>query len=250
VRIVTNASTVIRTPTAHITVAQLLDPTPFPGRAQAGFFQGSAQASGLYDTVANELVAKDLFVEPAENVLVGPIRNLTANGAVVNGVPVLLTNDLRIPAEVVQNEFGFAIQPATVAADSISSAEGYFDGANLRAFLISVDDPAATLVNANPQVSITRARVRDRGDNRYDLDIVGAVTMFHAPGATRQRVEIRRVDTNALLGEVQARRAAGTNFGRWSQSFDRLTGTVPAQVRATSQSVGSGTVTVVVDTEP
>lgn len=160
VTVVADLNTIIRTPTRRLNLAEVADPTPFPGRTDPGFVNGIALADGSYDTTNGVLRADRLFLEPGEHVLVGPIANPTAAGAIVNGVNAEITNDPRIPADlIILNEFGFPIQPSSIPADSITAAEGYYDGNMLRAFAITVDAPDAILtINPIIQPQITHAR--------------------------------------------------------------------------------------------
>lgn len=243
-----DAATVIRTPSKKLTIAELFSNAPFPGRAEPGFIGGTAIATGEFDTLAGVLLATDLHVEPAENVLVGPVASPGA-GMTVNGVPVVLSTDPRLPASPVQNEFGFEIVPTTITADSTTSAEGYFASGQFYSFLVMADDPAATLVNSNPQVSVTRAILR-RKQGEWRLDMRGAVTMAHAAASVvRQVVEVYRVDAGVetLLLTIRSRRAPGTKFGRWSEKLDEQTSPPPTLLRVYNRSAPTNPS---VDTEP
>lgn len=236
VTVIADLNTIIRTPTRQLNLAEVADTTPFPGRADPGFVNGSGQADGSYDTTGGVLRADRLFLEPGEHVLVGPIANPTAAGAIVNGVSAELTDDPRIPSEPILNEFGFAIQPASIPADSTTAAEGYYDGNILRAFAISVDAPDALLTTnpiIQPQISLMRARAVDK-DGTYRLDVRGAVTLHHSPGFQPQEIDVYRLDDNnvtTFLGRARSKRAAGTSFGKYDQEFRDLQGESPIRVR-------------------
>lgn len=236
VTVIADLNTIIRTPTRRLNLAEVEDTTPFPGRADPGFVNGSAQADGSYDTTDGVLRADRLFLEPGEHVLVGPIANPTAAGAIVNGVHAELTNDPRIPSDPILNEFGFPIQPDSITADSTTAAEGYYDGNILRAFAITVDAPDAILTTnpiIQPQISLMRARAVDK-DGTYRLDIRGAVTLHHSPGFQPQEIDVYRLDDNnvaTFLGRTRSKRAAGTSFGKYDQEFRDLQGDPPIRVR-------------------
>lgn len=56
--------TVVTSPSATLTLAQLADATPLPNRTQAGFIDGTAIING--DVAANGIItATDVFVEPS-----------------------------------------------------------------------------------------------------------------------------------------------------------------------------------------
>src|SRR4051812_43621725 len=78
----------IKSPTRGLTIAELLDPTPFPGRVEAGFIGGTAIIEGPFDTATGVLTATAVEVEPAENVLLGALTSFAPPA--VNGVPVVM----------------------------------------------------------------------------------------------------------------------------------------------------------------
>lgn len=241
VTVVADLNTIIRTPTRRLNLVEVADSTPFPGRADPGFVNGSAQADGSYDTTSGVLRADRLFLEPGEHVLVGPIANPTAAGVIINGVNAEHTNDFRIPADPILNEFGFPIQPGSIPVDSATAAEGYYDGNILRAFAISVDAPDALLTTdplIQPQISLMRARAVDR-DGTYRLDIRGTVTLHHSPGFQPQEIDVYQLDDNNVtffLGRARSKRAAGTAFGKFDQEFRDLPGEPPIRVRVVNTS--------------
>ncbi|MEQ1776927.1 MAG: hypothetical protein ABL863_00100 [Nitrosomonas sp.] len=241
VTVIADLNTIIRTPTRQLNLVEVVDPTPFPGRADPGFAKGSAQADGSYDTTNGILRADRLFLEPGEHELVEPIANPTEAGAIVNGVNAELTDDPRIPSYLIHNEFGFPIQPASIPVDSTTAAEGYYDGNILRAFAITVDAPDAILTTnpiIQPQISLMRTRAIDK-DGTYRLDIRGAITLHHSPGFQPQEIDVYRLDDNNIttfLGRARSKRAPGTSFGKYDQEFRNLQGEPPIRVRVINTS--------------
>lgn len=197
--------TVVTTPSASLTFAQLVNVAPLPNRTQAGFIGGTAIING--NVAANGIItATDVFVEPSENVVLG-IVTANNNGAIsINNVPIVLTNDARIPAKPVQDVNGIAIIPASVPVGTGASAEGYFANGVFNAFLVEAEQ--GTPVNAAPQVTITRALGRERTPNNRrgdELEIRGSCTTLHAPTATTQSISVYRID-----GTVQTLLGTGT----------------------------------------
>lgn len=197
--------TVVTSPSATLTFAQLVNVAPLPNRTQAGFIGGTAIING--NVAANGIItATDVFVEPSENVVLG-IVTANNNGAIsINNVPIVLTNDARIPAKPVQDVNGIAIIPASVPVGTGASAEGYFANGVFNAFLVEAEQ--GTPVNAAPQVTITRALGRERTPNNRrgdELEIRGSCTTLHAPTATTQSISVYRID-----GTVQTLLGTGT----------------------------------------
>lgn len=197
--------TFVSTPSASLTLAQLADPAPLPNRTEAGFTGGTAIVTG---TVAPSgvITADDVFVEPAENVILGVITANNAGALSINTVPIVMLNDARIPALPVRDVNGVVIIPASIPVGTRASAAGYFANGVFNAFLVEAG--AGTPVNQTPQVTITLAIARERNANRGDdVEVRGSVTTFHvATGVTTQTVRIFRVDgtTQTLLGTATA----------------------------------------------
>jgi hypothetical protein len=128
------ATAPINSPSAVLTPALLVDPTPLPGRSLPGFTGATAIING--QTVGGQNVADDVFVEPAENVLIGTVSAATCTNAdcsgpgdsiAVLGTPLTRLTDVRIPAGPAKNAFGFAINLAGGGlVGGLVSAEGYF----------------------------------------------------------------------------------------------------------------------------
>jgi len=182
----------VATPTAIITNDQLADPALFPGRTQPGFVGGTAIIDGL--VIAGVATPLTVFVEPAENVLLGSVTANGTAGMVVQGVPMLELNDARMPSEGVHNVFGFPVIASSIPVGTGVAAEGYFAGGNFNYFLIEAD--AGTLVNsADPAVSVTRARCVPGGS----LRVQGGA--YLPDNAT---VEVRNALTDFVFGSATA----------------------------------------------
>jgi hypothetical protein len=237
------SATHIHTPTATITLAQLCDPTRFPGRTQPGFIGGTAIVGGA--TVTRTLVeATDFFVEPAENVLIGTVNFSAGRCLHVNGTPVITLVDARIPAHPMRNEFGLEVDPARVPLDTPVSAEGFYDGRVFRSFILDVTGPVPLKDEVNPQIGVSRARAteitpNDRKGDRVDL--VGGVTMFHLPAQIpAQPVDIYRVDgdvstflvrTIATRDPLQPQIGAFTVRIETEPTLDVVLGGVPTKLK-------------------
>lgn len=202
------AGTPINSPTAKLTPQQLANARPLPGRTEPGFIGGTAKIAGTVDA-QGIITAQDVFVEPAENVVVGA-ATATAGGALeVNGVPVSLLRDPRLRAGVPVNAFGFGIDLASVAPGTSVSVEGFFSLGIFNAFHVEVDGEAQ-LLRARPQVAIVRAQARENTPNDLvgdELEVRGSVTTAHMRvGETTQLIRIFRVDRGVrrLLGTATA----------------------------------------------
>jgi hypothetical protein len=128
------ATAPINSPTASLTVAQLADPTPLPGRSSPGFIGATAIINAQSDGVTT--TADDVFVEPAENVIIGLITSASCTNAdcsnpgdslAVLNSPLVRLTDARIPAGPPANAFGFTVDLSQGALlGAVVSAEGYF----------------------------------------------------------------------------------------------------------------------------
>lgn len=254
IRVNIRPGTPITSPTATLTLEQLADPTPLPNRTQAGFVRGTAIVTGT--TSSNGVITADnVFVEPAENVVLGVITANDAGTIQLNGMPVSFLADPRIPAVPLKNAFGFEIIPTSVPPGTAASVEGYYAGEIFNAFLMEVDG-GGQLVNPNPQISILRAQVRERTPNNQrgdEVDVRGAVTTAHvAPGVTTQTIRVFRVDngTQRAIGTTTATLDPATpGFASWNFRIETaptnnvVLGTAPTLLRARNISAGAGNVT-------
>lgn len=175
-----------------------------------GDFESSSQGPGFIGGTciidgATEPNADTVFVELAENVIVGtaaavvgaqPPPPATPALFSIFGVNVVPIADCRMPTaknaagffnengthpgngcpgnaafkELVRNEFGFGIDPATAAG--LSAGEGYL-GTDSRLYAHTIEAGEGTALNNTPRASIQRAQCRDRGNNRLEIEIRG-----------------------------------------------------------------------------
>ncbi|OGI35665.1 MAG: hypothetical protein A2259_01350 [Candidatus Moranbacteria bacterium RIFOXYA2_FULL_43_15] len=213
ITVVIPATATIHSPTATLTIAQLANAAPLPGRLQPGFVGGTAIITGQFNGVA--AIAEDIFVEPAENVAVGVITGGSCTDAncsapadflEILGAPLLRLTDPRIPAKPPANAFGFAIDLSQgTPIGSPASVEGYFgqvavspnaDPA-IHYFILETD----VGVLRNPgiaEVSILRAQCRER-DRGIELSVLGAV---HTPADAV--VEISDTVRGTVFGSIAA----------------------------------------------
>lgn len=260
--------TPVNTPTATLTFDQLVDPTPLPNRGPVaatpttpaspgipGFIGGTAIVTG---TVAADgvLTAADVFVEPAENVILGIVTVNSPGTATtppelrINNIPIVLlpASELRMPSKPVQDVNGIAIFLNSIAVGTGASAEGYFANGVFNAFLVEAE--AGTPVVAAPQLTIVRAAARERNANRGDeVEVRGSVTTTHvAAGVTTQTVRVFRIDgtTATLLGNATATLDPLTpGVAEWRlrvitpATTNPVLSTAPTTVRAVNISAGA-----------
>jgi hypothetical protein len=205
----------ISTPTATLEFADLLG-DPLPGRQQPGFLGGTAIILGM--TIGGVSTAHQVFVEPAENVLIGAVTANEGGALSILGVSVRPIDDWRMPT-FTRNEYGFDIDPATVEVGSFAVAEGYLapDGV-LHAHTIEAD---GRMTGPSNQTSITRAQCR----GGHELEVRGAST--HPNGT----IMIYNDVTGELIGSTTV--IPDTDrppFGRYR--FRAELGECPTRVRA------------------
>ena len=199
-----NAQTRITSPTATLTLAQFNSDVEFPSApymigstvTRKGFRGGTCIVNGSVVPNADlTMNATDVFVEMAENVLVGP---LFANGTVM-GVPVKQIADDRMPTakkaaglftanlthpgttEMIRNQFGFGV--STVPPGDLIAAEGYrgVDGA---LYAHTIESTGGSVIEpATPRPSIQRAQCQNSPGNvlRDSIEVRGGCIL---PGNT------------------------------------------------------------------
>jgi hypothetical protein len=203
-----------------LTQAQLLDPAPLPGRTDAGFLNGTAIVTGT--TTGATSTAADVFVEPAENVLIG-LTTAPSNGAplAINGVNVALVSDARMPGTAVHAVSGVAIDIHTVAAGAAAAATGYLgsNGGVPTFYAFEVSAVGNPLLDAE-QTTLSRVTCRQ---SKGELRGLGAST---STPATITLYRGNTVDAANLLGTVTT-----AVDGTFSFRFRGLA-TCPGQIRA------------------
>lgn len=216
---------VIHSPSATLNIDQLSSLRRLPGRSRRGFLGGTAIINGRTNP-AGVPIAGDVFVEPAETVLIGPVTPSVAPVVFsVLGTEVVPITDPRMPFVGAHNQFGFEIDLATVPLNDLTSVEGYFgDDGKMHAFLI--ETTGGTLVNpAAPQVSIQRAQcIRQGGLNSDQIRVLGGAVV-PAALATPGRVTLITVDAAGndvqTVGSVRVVRAPG-GFGTYNFRINDL----------------------------
>ena len=229
-------STVIESPTRQLTLRQLANRTPLPGRTQPGFIGGTALINGVVDIATGSFTATDMVVEPAENVLIGVVTSV-APLKILNS-EIAPINDTRIPFHFV-NEFGFTLAPnPVVEVGTLASAEGYYAGGKFQAFLLDI---AGDLPLANPvtDINVQRAQARERTPNVRRGDEVKTRGFYHVPNGVTPTIRVFRVDGGVatLLGSAAVVPDLNPKFGVWNFDFitppssDPVLGTAPTSLR-------------------
>lgn len=184
----------ISSPSKTLTLAEVLDPTPLPGRTQAGWIGGTAKGTGTVS--ANGVVTySELTLEPAENVVIGVITG--TQPLTVNHMPVQLSTDPRIPASTV-NELGFEIDLARVTVGQAIAIGGHYAGGVFHAFSVEVTGAPAL----NPALQVTSLRAQGR-PAKGELDIQGSLSGIPA-GAAAPTVRFSTESTGVTIGTVVA----------------------------------------------
>jgi hypothetical protein len=129
--------TPIATPTAILTMEQFADARSLPGRWQPGFVGAAAVVNGT--STKGRIAASDVFVTPAQNILVGQVTS--KQPFQVNGVTVEIIDDARMPGGPLKSILGVAVVPGTVPVGAAATVEGYFGNTGtLHAVLVEVED--------------------------------------------------------------------------------------------------------------
>ncbi len=259
VPIYVSATTPIKTPTATLSTTQLVSATALPGipaTNDSAFVNGTAIVNGTWNAAANRLDATDVFVEPAENILLGLVTANNAGELQINGVRVvpIPTTELRMPSLPMRNEAGIPVIPSSVPVGAQAAAEGYYAGGVFNAFIIDVS--AGTAAVKTSQVSILRAQGRERTPNATrgdELDIRGGSSTFNSlgnPVLANQTIDIFRIDL--INGVTTATRIGSTTtvadplnpgmatwrfIGTTTPSNNAILGTCPKLIRAVNRAV-------------
>jgi hypothetical protein len=201
----------ITSPSAVLTLAQLADTAPLPGRSQAGFVGGNAFVTGETDPSTGVITASDIFVEPANNLLLGVVTSKGGGPLKVNHMPVELSNDPRMPCAPPKNKYGMPVDIKNLASGTPILIEGYYDGGSFRAFNLEIRGKS-TVASPHPQIAIIASKCWERAPNSSvgdEVEIRGAVTMTHTPAeATTQTIRVFRIDNgvDTMLGDAIAKR--------------------------------------------
>lgn len=222
------------TPTATITTPAQLTTGNLPGRNEPGFIGGTAIINGT-STLANGFIADDLFVEAAENVVIGVITSVANSDGMyscdmaLEGVPLVFSDDSRMPAGTPVNGTGFDIYPCSVIPGNSAAVEGYFgelDG-SLHIFVFESDD-ADIVATTSGTTTITRASC-DRGR----IEVRGSSTLAAGTAIVHDD------DNGVLLGSTALQLDPVTGTG--SYRFRANVGGCPLNVRVESWEDGAAT---------
>lgn len=233
----------ITSPSAVLTLAQLADPAPLPGRTQAGFVGGNAFVTGDTDPNTGVITASDIFVEPANNLLLGVVTSKGGGPLKVNHMAVELSTDTRMPCAPPKNKYGMPVDIKNLASGTPILIEGYYDGGSFRAFNLEIRGKS-TVASPNPQIAIIASKCWERSPNTSlgdEVEIRGAVTMTHAPAEVNtQIIRVFRIDNgvDTMLGDAIAKRdTEDPNYALFDfkvatpPSGDAVLGTAPTRFR-------------------
>ena len=177
---------------------RLLKGDKLAGRSQNGFLQGTCLCETVVDLATGEQTMVDMVLEPAENVVVGSV---TAHNCVtatcdpdddpvnelrISGLLLDFNSDQRIQSEPPSNRgFQLDLSAGGSLVGQPAEGEGYFGKAingeperQLHYYVVAVE--GGVLLNAGmPEVSVSRAQCRDRGDE-IEWEVQGST---HDPNA-------------------------------------------------------------------
>jgi len=211
------ATALLTTPVGPLTIAQLLDPTPLPGRTQPGFIGGVTNVNGVINPVTGVMTATDAVIEPSENVMLGAVTT-TGVSLSVNGVPIVLENTPRLPGTGLVNDIGFPINLVDVPLGAAANVLGYLstDGSGtLQAYSAAITGVRAAVPGF--QAIITRNVGNAKA---LTLDTRGGITGLPATGA----ITVQIMSGTRVLGTATAVRDPLIP----TQASFRFTGKVPA----------------------
>jgi hypothetical protein len=238
----------IDSPTTVLTVRQLCIRNRLPGRVEPGFLGGTALINGIVDVQTRRFTATDVTVEPAENVIIGIITSTSPLH--IQNTEITQSTDPRIITQVV-NAFGFPARLDGITVGQPASAEGYYVGGKLYAYVIEL--PAeAPLANNVSQLNIQRADSRERVPNNNRGDEVDARGFYYSQDGLTPLIRIFRDDNGVLTSLGFATLVPdGVNpkFGVWTFRADTppsphpVLGVAPSKIRAVLTGVSGVTST-------
>jgi len=210
----------VTSPGATLTQAQLLDEMPLPGRGQPGFLGGTAIINGV-SSLAGGFTGADLFVEPAENVVLGIITANDACNISIEGVKVQRLADPRLPFGKAINGNGFEIDYCSSRVGGSAAIEGYFASGMLYVFAYESDD--ADPISTVGVTSITRAICRG---GRLEVRGATTVTSGEVTVSNNDTVPATPIGTETIVLDTV------TTTG--SYRFRQNVGSCPAEIRVDS----------------
>jgi hypothetical protein len=240
-----DSATTVYTPTTNLLKSQLLDTAVFVGTTNAGFRASVAVIEANPSTNSTSLVAKTVFLVPNEHEVLGRVTANAGGVISIEGVPIRLLVDPRLPAVPVVHETG---APADLLANppaigSYASARGYYDTRLFRAYELTVSSrPATTNVVAPPSLTVSFACANFDCTTSYSsssssssgsggrIELRGSVSLRHAPPEVKtQRIAVYRVDNGieSPLGTLTATRSRTSDVGVFSSRLDLPASTDP-----------------------
>ena len=226
-------------PVGNITFEALTDPSAESSRSIIG---GSTRSSGVTtsSTTATggnciSFVADSVYIEIAENVLVGVLSDVDVAGGSfrVNGALVRMNPDARWPAEITDIG-GNAITLDKLAGfeGTLATAEGYFDATANTLFAVAVETEVVQQQPGKDGVAITRTE--GRTGNR-ELRVEGVNTR-NSQGQMAATVDVHAGVMNATAtGCAGSRLGSATVLADGTWAFrQRNIATIPTTVCAVS----------------
>ncbi len=176
----------VATPAGPLVFADLLGPQ-LPGRPEVGFLKGTAKVDGIIE--GDRLQVTSAIIEPAENLLLGTVSDVSDSSVFILGIEARLNRDPRMPSAAV-NSMGFDIIPGTAATGAFAAAQGYAgDDGIFYAYHLEVDGELSGPPN---QTNVWFATC-DQG---------GGFSMRGASTTSGDTIFIYDHDRNILLGSM------------------------------------------------
>lgn len=191
----------ITSPTAKVDFGALTSPNFLEaghgntGSAREGFQGGTCIVTGDDSTGR----ALSVFVEIAENVIVGNGGFDATKGFQILGVQIVPITDGRMSAtkfaaglfnasgqpiaptrtEVARNEYGFGVDLSTVVSPDFAGAEGYLSAAGEpKLYAHTIETSGGKLLDATPRASLQRAQCRNEPSGGKDqIEILGGCVL-------------------------------------------------------------------------
>jgi len=237
-------------------------PPYLPGRNLPGFVGATAIVAGsaVLDAVTGAVIsvtATSVSALPAENLILGGITSVNCSTVRCDAPGDSLTNlgrallpidDPRMPALPVLDDFGFAINLAQLAGPLPSSVEGYYGDDQVlhyHTMTIDVGTSGTALLNQGPEIAVSLATCRDRGD-KLEFEFRGAT---HDPSSgtvdfidPTTGLTIGNVKVDTVFDEITGLATRYGNF-RFRKTINDSFGGCPDSVQATFVD-GGGVATV------
>jgi hypothetical protein len=259
--------TVLSTPTGPISPSQLMSSKIFPGRAlipasdvpagvtaqRSAFMGGTCIIEGDDDETPNGgRKATAMFVEPAENVLVGPTTNEPGMPFSIMGVKIKMLapypggselvdnyepdNVGRIKASTPTNAIGMKIRLSTVGKGDESSAEGYLSDDRTIFYAFAVETTGGDPVDPQTYAvaSILRADVTFTNAQSSKIEVRGGCTL--GP----QTITLQFLNTSRQLIDSATTTtpcAADGTFRYRNDQFSTVGRPAPSYVRAAADGI-------------